>query len=179
MINKNDLEVIKKNSIGNNKKSEYSKQTKNISKKTLSILLAVILSLSITACTEIDTTKEIFYPYSEITDIDYSEVNEYINDNTYELLMILKENNIDLNGNSTVEDYKKIKELSEDDLIVLCFSLGTKECEKIVQAFGYENWDEFLIQNNYTNIKGKPDFTQWQVSEYRKINKIMNEEKTK
>ena len=93
--------------------------------------------------------------------------------------MILKENNIDLNGNSTVEDYKKIKELSEDDLIVLCFSLGTKECEKIVQAFGYENWDEFLIQNNYTNIKGKPDFTQWQVSEYRKINKIMNEEKTK
>jgi len=177
MISKKDLETIKKNSIGNDKKIEYKKVSKKISKRMLSILLVIIVSLSVTACTKLD--REVYYPYSEAMDIDYSLVNEYITDNSYELLMYLKENNIDLNGSSTVEDYKKIKDLSEEDLIILCFSLGTKECEKIVQSFGYKNWDDYLKQNDYINNEGEPDFKQWQVFEYRRIDKIMNEEKTK
>lgn len=45
------------------------------------------------------------------------------------------------------------------------------ESEKVVQALGYESWNDFLIKNNYVNKNGKPDFNKWKRTMQENIGK--------
>lgn len=55
--------------------------------------------------------------------------------------------------------------------------LRLEESEKVVQALGYANWNDFLIKNGYVNKEGKPEMGLWTRSEYIKYGKQMREER--
>ena len=75
--------------------------------------------------------------------------------------------------NVTPEDYRRIEGLNEEQLIYYYSTYGKDASEKVVQALGYEEWDEFLQKKGYINQKGEPDISEWVYEEYQKINDIM------
>lgn len=167
------LEKSKKNSIGIDKKS-YKEGLKNISKKTLLISLSLLMSLSFVACSEL---KKDVVEYESVTntivqedysnlfnktqdELDYIEGLERIPVEVMRVDELLKENVI-YEDSEIDNKYKQIKNLTEDDLLGLYRLLGKAECEKVVQALGYQNWDDYFIKNNCVDEKGEPQLSIW------------------
>ena len=85
-------------------------------------------------------------------------------------------NHIDYaNHTYTVDDYKNMKYLSENDLIGYYNVLGEEESEKVVQALGYDGWDDYLTKNNYLR-DGKPSFIEWERQLHIAYHKLMSEQ---
>ncbi|MBR6690863.1 MAG: hypothetical protein IKL65_05980 [Bacilli bacterium] len=189
MENKELLEKIKKNSIGENKRDKYITTTKKISKALISTLFAVVFSVSMIACSNVnknfdyESVESSFQEYNQNKEIDMSLVDQYLiayRSRVYEYIVSSGIDNESIReGTTTIEDYKAVLDLSEDDLVFYYNLLGKQECEKVVQALGYKNWNDFLTRNNHLNELGNPEFKEWTNSEYREITKIMREEKVR
>lgn len=77
----------------------------------------------------------------------------------------------------TVEEYKKLYHLSEDNLIGYFRMLheDREETEKLIRVLGYESWDDFLVQKGHLNKNGEPDIKVWQESVYVRLQKEYDE----
>lgn len=124
---------------------------KTISKKSLIAILTIVTSISFCACNKNDIG-----------------MNNYSLNNVTEAQQVLEDNNIDYYNYETgeyvsnsVDDYKKIKDLSDENLIGYYELLGKNESEKVVKALGYASWDDYLIKNNYVDDYGNPDLYGW------------------
>lgn len=150
-------------------KTEKKKPQKNTIKKSILILFMVmIIVLSATACLKLnnqeisnkdaDSESDEDYSFLYGTDFEYDLHVSAINSKVSRYLYL---NNIEYPYDIyTVEDYKKIEELSEEDLIGYYHKLGEEESEKVVQALGYDGWDDYLIKHNYLR-DGKPSIPEW------------------
>ena len=86
----------------------------------------------------------------------------------------------DENGNlipKTVEDYRKLYYLSEENLIGYYRMLheDKAETEKLVCALGYESWNDFLTQKGHLNSEGEADVRVWVESVYVQLQKEYDE----
>lgn len=137
-----NLNEIKANSIGNDKKNKLKVKTKNIAKAALTTLLILSFTVGLCACGVSNIEEK--------QDINYKYVDMY----TFETKAFLDKYII--NSCSSVEDYENlIHYLNEADMIIYYDKLGISETNKICMALGYENFDDFLIKNNYVDSEGK------------------------
>ena len=148
----NIQELYNKTQENSLKNSKIIKKTtkKQITKQMIIAIITISSALSMCACQSNDmylnynTTLERDEAYQTLTEYGiqvYNENDDYVS--------------------HSVEDYKKIEGLNEVDLLGYYSLLGMNESEKVVQALGYENWNDFLIKNNYVNENGKPDIYKW------------------
>ena len=79
----------------------------------------------------------------------------------YEAEDIYQKYNLSTYEEYTVEQYKAIPDINEDNLIGFHEMLSKKEFEKVVQSLGYESFDDFLVKNGYTDSSGKPSPYKW------------------
>ena len=168
----NDLDLLlkaKANSIGYNKKEKLVKKTKEITKNTLAVLMLSAIALGTCACSNAQTSN-----------VNYYQVNEYEQSQTFVLEYTMKENNIEFyQANNTVNEYRQIQDiLTEDNIIIYYDQLGEEECNKILVVLGYENLNDYLIKKGYVDGKGQPDVSLLRSDTYQRITKEMAE-KTK
>lgn len=186
------LENAKKNSIGQDKKSDLVMGVKDISKKAMTAMLITALSLSLCACNNkkqtievpnVDTNIVVQIDRDDISatdyDFDYKTISGIKSDKIAKARAQLKIANIiycDEYGrilSNDVEVYKSLKDLDESDLIGYYSILKKNESEKIIIALGYEGWDDYLIQYGYVDEDGKPQIEMWEYSVYENMQKEM------
>ena len=151
-------EHSKKNSIGKEKKQKLVKKIKRISTEVLVSLIAITSGVSLTACQDPNYTTKM--------------VSLYI----YDAQEIFDKYGMDTSRKYGVEDYIKIPDINDDNLIGFYEMLGREECEKIAQALGYNGIDNYLIKNGYLNSNGEASIKAWR--EYY-ASKALGGEKTK
>ena len=169
---KNELiDNVKNNSICSNKE-KFTVRKKTIKKSLFMLSMAVIITLTATACvgqksnsvnqnTNSTNSISISETSDQIPDVDL-DFDLYIASINKRVDQYLYINNMDYtNREYTVEEYKSMKYLSEDDLIGYYNILGVKESEKVVQALGYKDWNDYLISNGYIK-DGQPSFDEWE-----------------
>lgn len=152
-------EAIKARSLQQHKVSAGRKIT--AAKTSIITIISLVATLSLCAC----QNDQLALNNNTIvaTDSAYETLCEYgieiydSNTNTY--------------VSNSVDDYRKIKDLNESDLLGYYELLGMDESEKVVQALGYASWDDFLLKNNYVKASGEPDFGTWKRTEQEKIGK--------
>lgn len=134
-----------------------------IIRKTAALVLLILISLSICSC----------------DGISYQEVGLYTQRKAIELSEIFSENGMSFyQPNHTIEQYTEIKDyLTEDDVIIYYDKLGIDECNKILVVLGYDDFDDFLIKNNYVDEKGNPDEGKFRRETYERITNYMLNEK--
>lgn len=66
----------------------------------------------------------------------------------------------------TAEEYRQLN-LEESDLIVLYELLGYEECKKVLQAWGYESWPDYLSENGFDDV------SHWANAMYKRIDQII------
>ena len=173
-MDKDNLEIIEKiktNSIGNEKKEKLKAGFKKISKKAAATLVVMLMVVSFAACKKVDRIDRVSLDNYIASLARRAEVDliiydiDYFDYDTKEPI------------SNSVEDFKKIKTLSEDNLIGYYEFLGYEECEKVVQALGYEGWDDFLTKKNCFDKEGNPSIEEWerQTEEYLYYHDIMGE----
>lgn len=182
------LENSKKNSVGLNKKEKLVKSTKKISVALLFSLVSFTSVISLCSCGNTNYSErqeEVVVAY-EKDEIKYRMGSEYSIDKLMNVHEYLKKYNIPYeldgsgyDGENNVEDYKRIVELCEEDLIGYYDILGEKESEKVVQALGYEGWDDYLEKNGYIDNFGEPNIDYWQYKVYESFYDRHEREKTK
>jgi len=180
-INEDMLKNTKINSIGIEKKDELIVKKKNVSKKLLISLLSILMSLTLSACSNVNVKQEIIEE-TEVTSVENYDVNntdvEFYSVITGDhLKLVLKENNLDcFQPNNTVEEYAKIKHLLyEEDLIFYYDYLGEIEGNKLFQAFGYNNIIDYVKKNNYYDTNGNPSIEIFRNSIYEEVTNKMRE----
>lgn len=131
------------NSVGSNKKQKLIKKVKRIATTSLVALIAVTSGVSLTACQDPHYTNKI--------------VSLYI----YDAQEIFDKYGLDNNKKYSVEDYSKIPDINDDNLIAFYEMRGREECEKIAQALGYNGIDDYLVKNGYVNSEGGPSIKAW------------------
>lgn len=168
------LEKAKSLSICNERK-EYKKNFKEISKRGASLLMALTMSLSLTACSKdknISKNNESESSYEEITDYDSKTISAYVSSKIYRADAQLKLANIrycDEYGRILTNDldtYKNIQDLNEDDLIGYYKVLGQEESNKILNLLGYSGWNDYLIKHGFVDKNGQPDIKIWEENVY-------------
>lgn len=148
-------ENCKKNSI-NNKIEPLKVGKKVISNKILTGIISVTMVVGLVGC----------QPQNSISDLTLENHNlMYISNakldmDEYDILYVGE--NID----NSVDDYKKLSNLNEKNLIGYYCALNEnkEECEKLVQVLGYNGWDDFLTSNGYVDNYGNPDINKWEKS---------------
>lgn len=175
------LTNMEKNSIGNEKKTKLS----GIKRKTALVTSIVSLTLvfsTICGCIKdnnynnnnmnnynvIETTRNYDYDYNEIV------VNDLMKEISSDVRFKMVLSDVDMSENyenNTVEDYKKVMDLEKEDLIGFYYltSMSDIETEKVIQALGYEDWNDFLIKNNYVDQENKPNKAVWRNDEKQRI----------
>ena len=168
------IEKAKSMSICNERK-EYKKNFKEISKRGASLLLALTMSLAITACGKeknVINNNEVESSYEEITDYDSKTISSYVSNKIYRADAQLKLANIrycDEYGRilaNDVDTYKNIQDLNEDDLIGYYKVLGEEESNKILNLLGYNGWDDYLVNHGFVDKNGQPDIKMWEEHVY-------------
>ena len=161
------LKNAKNNSIGSDKKHRLIRGTKKVAPKALLILVATVMAVNICACSSLESNMNFEgTPYDIEEQIDYKEGYSIAVDKMYIAKRILKENGVDIAKSNEVSTYAKISELREDDLIGYYKLLGEKETEKILQALGYEGWNDFLTKQECFDKDGKPSRYVWERKTY-------------
>ena len=166
----------KENSIGTNKKEELKVKRKNVSKKILASLFAVLISLSLCACYNNSNEKTASF-YNEV---NMDVVNLYLSDSYYELDKIIKDTDVKkYYKDNSIEQYMQIKDyLREEDMLIYYNTFGKGEIDDISKVMGYENFNDFLIKNEYVDEEGNPSFRKLQEETYLRVTQEY-EEKTK
>lgn len=142
----------------NNRKSVFG-----VIRKALVSVLLLMLCLCICACSE----------------IIYAEVALYNERKFIVLAEAFEENGMGVwQADYTVEEYEKVKDIfSEDDALLYYDKLGEDECNKIMSALGYEDYDDFLISKGYVDKNGKADRYRYRMDTHKRITKEMTGEK--
>ena len=179
------LKKTKENSIGIDKKSEFVRSAKVISKKVLTMLIVVSITVTLAACGNVNTIGS--YPELNSPEIVQVEDIEYGNDLDMmkvaelrgEILTRIRVKLLnagikyrDSDGKAIVNDvetYKKIYNIIEEELIGYYSLLGQEESGKILQILGYEGWDDYLIQNGFVDENNEPDIKMWENSVYEQL----------
>lgn len=179
------LKKTKENSIGIDKKSEFVRSAKVISKKILTMLIVVSITVTLAACGNVKTNDS--YPDYNNGEVIQVEDIEYANDLDLmkvaelrgEILTKVRVKLLnagikyrDSDGKVIVNDletYKKIYNIIEEELIGYYGLLGQEESGKILQILGYEGWDDYLIQNGFVNENNEPDIKMWENSVYEQL----------
>ena len=179
------LKKTKENSIGIDKKSEFVRSAKVISKKVLTMLIVVSITVTLAACGNVNTIGS--YPELNSPEIVQIEDIEYGNDLDMmkvaelrgEILTRIRVKLLnagikyrDSDGKvivNDVETYKKIYNIIEEELIGYYSLLGQEESGKILQILGYEGWDDYLIQNGFVDENNEPDIKLWENSVYEQL----------
>lgn len=151
-------EISKNNSIGQDKKQKLIRRVKKISTTTLVALIAITSGVSLTACQDPNYTTKM--------------VSLYI----YDAQEIFDKYGLDYSKKYSVEEYMKIPDINDNNLIGFYEMQGREECEKIAQSIGYEGIDDYLVKNGYVNSNGEPSVRAWR--EYY-TNKALGGEKQK
>lgn len=153
----------------NQKKEKLILNKKHISKQSLIIMLTLTSTISLVSCNP---------------NINQLAVNNYNSIYISEAQQELEKYNIKYYDESTgmlinhsIEEYAQIKTLNENTLIGYYELLGYDECEKIVQALGYNNWNDYLLQKNFIDKNGNPDIKKWENE--TKIENFYNQSDTK
>ena len=154
----NIYENSKRNSIGKDKKQKLIKKVKKISTAMLVSLIAITSGVSLTACQDPNYTTKM--------------VSLYI----FDAQEIFEKYGLDYGKKYSVEDYMKIPDINDNNLIGFYEMRGREECEKIAQALGYDGIDDYLVKNGYVNSNGEPSIKKWR--EYY-ASKAVGGEKTK
>ena len=154
----NIYENSKKNSIGKDKKQKLVKKIKKISTAALVSFIAITSGVSLTACQDPNYTTQM--------------VSLYI----YDAQEIFEKYGLDYSQKYSVEDYMKIPDINDENLIGFYEMRGREECEKIAQSIGYEGIDDYLVKNGYEKDNGEPSVRVWR--EYY-ANKALGGEKSK
>lgn len=183
----NIYENTKKNSIGNEKKSQANRTRRSIPLKiTVGVLVATLALSGLTGCTlkkdytnntQTEQTQTIEYQneYNGYKDTEigiyerlrFNDLMEKYNFTDYEM----KDNK--KNYNYTSEDFKTITELDETYLYA-AYTITTKETfNNILNALGYTNFEEFLVSNGYVNESNEPDLMVWCIKNMEEISLIM------
>lgn len=138
----------------NNRKSVFG-----VIRKALVSVLLLMLCLCICACSE----------------IIYAEVGLYNERKFIVLAEAFEENGMDAwQPDYTVEEYEKVKDIfSKDDALLYYDKLGEDECNKIMMALGYEDYDDFLISKGYVDKNGKADRDRYRMDTHKRITKEM------
>ena len=136
-------ENSKKNIIGKDKKQKLVKKIKSVATTTLVALIAITSGVSLTACTDPNTVNRIVSVYV----FDAQEIYEKYNMSPTE--------------RHSVEEYSKIPDINDENLIGFYEMRDRIECDKIAQALGYDNLDDYLVKNGYVNSEGGPSIKAW------------------
>ena len=157
----------KNNSIGANKKDVLKVQKKNVSKKILTSLFAVLISLSLCACYNNSNEKTASF-YDEV---NMDVVNLYLSDSYYELDKIIKDTDVKkYYTDNSIEQYMQIKDyLREEDMLIYYNTFGKDEIDDVSKVMGYENFNDFLIKNEYVDEEGNPSFRKLQEETYLRV----------
>ena len=187
MDNKLDeiLKQTKENSIGIDKKNEFIRSVKVISKKILTMLIVVSITVTLAACGNVNTIGNYPEPNSpeivQVEDIEYGndldmmKVAELRGEILTRIRVKLLNAGIkyrDSDGKvivNDVETYKKIYNIIEEELIGYYSLLGQEESGKILQILGYEGWDDYLIQNGFVDENNEPDIKMCENSVYEQL----------
>lgn len=165
------LENAKNNSIGTEKKNKFIKGTKKISKKALTLLVALVMATSLTACSSYqiiqneDGNTGIVYSQEYI---DYHEGVSSSTGITDRVKEILENYGISPSklADNDISIYEQIFEISESDLIGYYRLLGESECEKILKVLGYQGWEDYLSVKGYFDENGEPSIAIWEYETY-------------
>lgn len=182
------LKRAKENSIGNDKKSEFVRSVKVISKKVLTLLIVVSITVTLAACDLGNVKSTDTYPEynngeviemqqieSDGNELDFRKISEIRGDIVSSVVVKLINADIKYRTdggtiiNNDIETYKKIYNIKEDELIGYYMLLGREESDKIVQILGYEGWDDYLIQSGFVNEDNEPDIKMWENSIYENM----------
>lgn len=187
MDNKLDeiLKQTKENSIGIDKKNEFIRSVKVISKKILTMLIVVSITVTLAACGNVKTID--IYPESnngevvQVEDVGYSNDLDLMKVAELRGEILTKVRVKFLNAGikyrdsdgtvivNDVETYKKLYNIIEEELIGYYCLLGQEESSKILQILGYEGWDDYLVQNGFINENNEPDIKMWENSVYEQL----------
>lgn len=182
------LERTKENSIGSDKKNEFVKSVKVISKKVLTLLIVVSITVTMAACNlESVKTTDTYSEYhngevidaqqieSDGNELDFRKISEVRGDIISSVVVKLLNAGIKYRTddgkvlNNDIETYKKIYNITEDELIGYYMLLGREESDKILQILGYEGWDDYLTQSGFVNVENEPDIKMWENSIYENM----------
>ena len=155
---KNIYENSIKNSIGEDKKQKLVKKIRKISTAVLGSLIVITSGVSLTACQDPNYTNQM--------------VSLYI----FDAQEIFEKYGLDYGQKYSVEDYMKIPDINDENLIGFYEMRGREECEKIAQALGYEGINDYLVKNGYVKSNGEPSIKAWR--EYY-ASKVLGGEKKK
>lgn len=150
------LEICKSNSIGKDKVTKLKYTKRKIAAAVLTAAIASFSVVGLTGC----STADIFAPQEISQQLSVYETMAY-NEMTYYNIPYYSSTGEEINND--VSDYKKIENLSEENLIGYYYALGEKECEKVVQALGYNDWNDFLIKNHCYDENGNPSIEAWKM----------------
>lgn len=67
---------------------------------------------------------------------------------------------LDPGENHTVEEYKTL-DLTDQDVFARDLYTGKEEAEKVIKSLGYDDWNDYLIKQNYIDKNNDPDFHLW------------------
>lgn len=160
------------NSIGNEKKVKKQFIKKKFVQIPLAILAGTIIAISVTGCGLLpNATKgqDVYDQYMNISQeygVSVSDVNKYQVDRLYELLDKNNINKYENNGPyrkyyATEDDYKMVEGLDESYLCTLYITSGRDAANEMAKSLGFENLDDFLIKNNYTDKNGNANYRLW------------------
>lgn len=162
---------LKNNSIGINKRSSNKR---NLKKVILNASMASILITFLSGCSvglknsnSNNYTNDKIVEESNLYGYEKGFLKQVEKENA---IRLLKHNNLTeykiVDGkrqyNYSVDDYKNIYRLT-DSYLHGFYLLTTKETfNKVLNARGYEDLNEFLINNGYVNEQGQPDINLWE-----------------
>lgn len=124
-----------------------------ITKNSLIAIITIATSMSFCACSNKNDIAMHNYTLTNIL-----EAQQTLEDNN----LMYYDSETGENIGHSIEEYKQIKDLNDDNLLGYYELLGKDETEKIIKALGYSDWDDYLIKNNYTDSSGNPDFDKWE-----------------
>ena len=140
-------EESKKNSIGEQKKVPFKKKIKKILASSLVVLLAITSGVGMCAC---DSRKYDLRTQQEA------------NQSVLIASKIIKEHGYGGRTSFTIDEYREITEINEDNFLPFVEYLGFEEGDKIAIVLGYDSVDDFMIQKGYVDEFGKPAFYLWE-----------------
>lgn len=132
-----------KNSIGKDKKGKISKKIKKIAVASFAVLISIASGVSLCSCTDPSAVNYINVTYS------------------HDAASIYEKYNMDKYGSYTVEDYSKMPDINDDNLIGFYEFKGKEECNKIAQALGYDDLNDYLVKHDYVTADGRPSVSAW------------------
>lgn len=179
------------NSVGNTKKCRYKKTFKYvIMKVALITLLMTFVASCMVGCfndykaknTNFAQSVETFDENESLNGFSTYQISTYQNLRLYDLLEAYDFTDYTVDGSKkdyhyTAEQYSQIKELDETYLYAFYTQTTPSTLTAVCKALGYENLEDFLLDNGYVDEDGKPNINVWYKKNKVEMSKIMKKAK--